>query len=92
MSGNSGETAQFGQALEVSERSSLVDLETKWRWVILLLYLLFSLVGIFLARVLELNPRLFCMIDAKKQSSAAAVAAGTLSQSVAELPRKRASG
>ena len=63
-------------------------LSTSKRWVILLLYLLFSLVGIFLARVLELNPRLFCMIDAKKQSSAAAVAAGTLSQSVAEFTEK----
>jgi hypothetical protein len=45
---NSGETAQFGQALEIVERSSLADLETKWRWVILSLYLLFTLVGIFL--------------------------------------------
>jgi hypothetical protein len=48
VSENSGETAQFGQALEAGERSSLVNLETKWRWVILPLFLVFSLVGIFL--------------------------------------------
>lgn len=55
---NSGETAQFGQALEMAERSSPVDLETKWRWVILSYILLFSLRRHLPVDVLDLNPRL----------------------------------
>jgi hypothetical protein len=43
-------------------------------------------------RILELKPRLFCMIDAKDIRLQLPLPLGTLSQSVAELPRKTASG
>src|SRR5436309_8564898 len=52
---NSGEAAQFGRALEMVERSSLVGLETKWRWVILSYIFLLQSRRHLPIRVLELK-------------------------------------